>query len=118
MMSSVTSTVMSYDVIMYIHQPHTITEAAGLPTFTFCSSSITERKKDEKMTSTQLECLYTDQHSTRVLTQQTSKHLATVLTQKSLPNEVLLCIPVFIYSNYRVGTEYAWSEWNEKTFVE
>ena len=75
MMSSVTSTVMSYDVILYIHQPHTITEAAGLPTFTFCSSSITGKEKDEKMTSTQLECLYTDQHTTRVLTQQTSTWL-------------------------------------------
>ena len=62
------------------------------------------------MTSTQLECLYTDQHSTRVLTQQTSKHLATLLPQQSLPNEVILCIPFFDYSNYRVGTKYAWSE--------
>ena len=39
-MPSVTSPVMSYDVIMYIHQPHTITEAAELPTFTLYSSSI------------------------------------------------------------------------------
>ena len=45
MMSSVTSPVMSYDVIMYIHQPHTITEAAGLPAFTFCSSSITGKEE-------------------------------------------------------------------------
>ena len=82
----------------------------GYPHSHFAVAVLQERKKYEKMTSTQLECLYTDQHSTRVLTQQTSKHLATVLTQQSLPNEVILCIPVFIYSNHRVGTEYAWSE--------
>ena len=41
----------------------------------FTVAVLQERKKDETKTSTQLECLYTDQHTTRVLTQQNSTPL-------------------------------------------
>ena len=75
MMSSVTSPVMSNDVSCTYTNLTQSQKHQGYPHSHFTVAVLQERKKDEKKTSTQLECLYTDQHSTRVLTQQTSTWL-------------------------------------------
>ena len=71
-MSSVTCHMMSSCTYTNLTQ---LQKQQSYPHSPFTVVVLQERKKDEIKTSTQLECLYTDQHSTRMLTQQTSTWL-------------------------------------------
>ena len=71
-MSSVTCHMMSSCTYTNLTQSQ---KQKSYPHSPFTVAELQERKTDEKKTSIQLECLYTDQHSTRVLTQQASTWL-------------------------------------------